>query len=194
MTMIEILSQSQTSFITATHLHELGDIERLKNIKNVCKYHLHVDFDESQHTLIYDRTLREGSGISFYGLQVAKYLMDDKNFINKATEIHKEIGNTMLINDKKSRYNSQIYMTKCQICNKEPKKNEVPLETHHITFQKDCDKNGKLNDKKYIHKNNKSNLVVLCQKCHDKVDNGKLIISGYQETSQNKALVYNFAN
>ena len=42
--------------------------------------HLKITYDETNDELIYDRELSEGSGESFYGLQVAKYLMKDKNF------------------------------------------------------------------------------------------------------------------
>lgn len=190
MTMIEMLAKSGTSFISATHLHELCDLESLEKLNNVKQYHLHVEFDEINNILKYDRQLREGSGLSFYGLQVAKYLMNNKEFNEIATRIHKEIDFNPLINDKKSNYNNKLFMTECQICQKKPKKNEVPLETHHIIFQKDTDKNGFLNDKPHKHKNHKSNLVVLCQKCHDKIDNGSIIIEGYDETSKGNELKY----
>ena len=36
----------------------------------------------------------------------------------------------------------------------------------------------------HIYKNKKYNLVPLCQKCHDKVDVGKIIIRGYLNTSK----------
>ena len=35
----------------------------------------------------------------------------------------------------------------------------------------------------HIHKNNKSNLVQLCDKCHNDVHNNNLIINGYIQTS-----------
>lgn len=191
MTMLEMLTKSNTKFITATHLHELCDFKRLDNFKTIKKYHLHVDFDDINKTLIYDRQLKDGPGLSFYGLQVAKYLMNDSTFINIASEIHKEYGHNSLVSDKKSKYNSDVYMTECVICNKYPKTGEIPLETHHIEFQKNTDENGFILTKKCKHKNHYTNLVVLCHKCHDNIDNGKLIIDGYKKTAHGKKLIYN---
>jgi DNA mismatch repair protein MutS len=190
MTMIEMLSKSKTSFISATHLHELTNLKRLNKLKNVKLYHLHVEFNNINNTLIYDRTLKEGSGTSFYGYEVAKYLMNDQEFIYIASEIHKEIGGDILISHKKSKYNSNVHMTKCQICNKIPKEGEIPLETHHIEFQKNCDENGFILKKQHKHKNHKTNLVVLCSICHDKIDTKELFINGYDNTSHGPKLIY----
>ena len=41
----------------------------------------------------------------------------------------------------------------------------------------------------YQHKNNSNNLVVICQKCHDDVDRGKINIAGKVETSKGEELV-----
>jgi DNA mismatch repair protein MutS len=140
--------------------------------------------------LIYDRGLREGSGMSFYGFEVAKYLMNDPEFISIASEIHKDFGGEVLVSDKKSNYNSNVHMTKCQVCNKIPKEGEIPLETHHIEFQKNCDENGFILSKKHKHKNHKTNLVVLCHVCHDNIDTNQLIIDGYENTSHGPILKY----
>jgi DNA mismatch repair protein MutS len=188
MAMIEKLSESQTSFITATHLHELCDMDTWQNIHNVKKYHLHVEFDEKTQSLVYDRTLKEGNGSSFYGLQVAKYLMNDKDFIEKTIRISNSVGTYTFVSDKKSRYNGAVLMTKCQVCGHKPKKGQVPLETHHIEFQKNADQDGFLLNKPHKHKNHKSNLVVLCSECHDKIDTGELVIKGYKETSKGMKL------
>jgi len=173
-TMLEILSQRKTSFITATHLHDLINIPRLTNLTNVKSFHLHVDYDEKTNTIKYDRTLREGSGDNFYGLNVAKYLIADDRFMNLAQIIKKDVFELPdLVNSKQSNYNSDLYMDMCQICSHKPKKSEIPLETHHISFQKDF-KNGINTDKFHIRKNHKSNLVVLCRSCHDKIDRNEI--------------------
>jgi hypothetical protein len=39
-------------------------------------------------------------------------------------------------------------------------------------------------DKKHIGMNHISNLVPLCDSCHDKLHNGQLKINGYKETSR----------
>jgi DNA mismatch repair protein MutS len=128
----------------------------------------------------YDRTLREGSGDNFYGLNVAKFLIDDTGFMSIANGIKKDIFEIPdLVNHKISNYNPNLYMDKCQICEHKPKKSEIPLETHHIVFQKDFI-NGVNKDKFHLLKNHKSNLVVLCSKCHDKIDNNQIVIRGWK--------------
>lgn len=171
LTMLEILSKRESSFITATHLHDLVNIDRLKDLKNIKSYHLHVEYNEEKNTIVYDRILKEGSGDNFYGLNVAKYLISDDRFMNIANDIKKDVFELPdLVNSKISNYNPDLYMDKCQICGYKPKKSEVPLETHHILFQKDFI-NGINKDKFHLQKNHKGNLMVLCSECHDKISN-----------------------
>ena len=192
-TMLEILAKKQTSFITATHLHDIIKIDRLKKITNIKMYHLHVEYNEETNTIIYDRQLKEGSGDNFYGLNVAKYLIADNNFMRLANEIKKEIFEIPdIIPDKLSNYNSNIYMEKCHICLYQPKENEIPLETHHIIFQKDFNKNGISTNRFHIRKNHKSNLVVLCSKCHDMIDNNKINIIGWLDTNKYDKLKWEY--
>ena len=77
---------------------------------------------------------------------------------------------------KTSKYNSEIILEKCSICN-----SKENLETHHIVFQKDFI-DGKNKKKFHLVKNNKSNLVVLCQKCHDEVDRKNIKIKGWKDS------------
>ena len=93
-----------------------------------------------------------------------------------------------IINKKTSNYNSKVYMDKCNLCNKKSRQNGA-LHTHHINFQKDCF-NGFVKSKPYIKKNQMSNLVVLCEQCHNKVHDDKIIISGYKKTSNGIKLMY----
>lgn len=188
MTMIEMLSKSGTSFITASHLHKILKLDRMKLVKNVKPYHIHISYDEKSNTLTYDRELKDGVGEEFYGLNVAKCLINDKEFIDTANEIKKEIDNKKNI----SRYNNKLKMDECTVCGHIPEGKETSLETHHIIPQKDC-KDGRIKDKEYMSMNHLDNLVVLCQKCHDMVDNGKLIINGYIDTSNGRKLDYNFS-
>jgi len=184
-TMIEMLSKSETSFITASHLHKLLKIDRVREIKNIKPYHIHISYDEKTNTIVYDRTLREGTGEMFYGLNVAKCLINDNSFIEIANEIKKEID----VKKNKSRYNKSIIMDKCSVCGFIPEGKEISLETHHIVPQKDC-KDKKVKGKEYIDMNHPSNLAKLCMQCHDKVDREELIIIGYKETSNGSELEY----
>jgi len=180
--MIKILSEKNTTFITATHLHELVNLDTIKNIKNVKAKHIKLSYDDINDELIYDRILSDGSGPNFYGLQVAKYLMKDKIFNDKTSSILEEYNNLTI---KQSKYNSDIYMIKCEICNL--KEN---LESHHIEFQKDFDLNKIHNKKLHYQKDASYNLVTLCSKCHDQIDRNKIIINGWKETSNGKELDY----
>jgi len=194
-TMLEILAKKKTSFITATHLHDLTKIERLNNIPNIKMYHLHVEYNEDTNTIIYDRKLKSGSGDNFYGLNVAKYLIADNHFMKLANEIKKDIFEIAdIIPDKTSNYNLNIYMDKCHICQYQPKESEIPLESHHIIFQKDFNNNGINPNKFHIRKNHKSNLVVLCSKCHDLIDNNKINIIGWMDTNKCDKLKWEYFN
>jgi DNA mismatch repair protein MutS len=185
MTMIDMLSKSNTSFITASHLHKLVKLERMKSLKNVKPYHIHISYDEKTNTITYDRELKEGVGCELYGLNVAKCLINDETFIEVANEIKKEID----YKKSKSRYNKAVLMDKCMICSYCPEMGETSLETHHIHAQKDC-KDKKVIGKEYLGMNEVYNLVSLCQKCHDEVDRENLIIKGYKETSNGAVIDY----
>ena len=185
MTMIDMLSKSNTSFITASHLHKLVKLERMKSLKNVKPYHIHISYDEKTNTITYDRELKEGVGCELYGLNVAKCLINDETFIEVANEIKKEID----YKKTKSRYNKAVQLEKCQVCDWRPEMGDIPLETHHIHAQKDC-KDKKVIGKEYLGMNEVYNLVSLCQKCHDDVDRKNLIIKGYKETSDGAVLDY----
>ena len=188
-TLIDLLSEKKSSFISATHLHELVKLPEIKQLSNVNCFHLTVRYDYKQKTLIYDRILKRGSGPSEYGLEVASFLMKNTFFIQKAKLLKRNILNLKKV--KKSRYNKKVIMKQCAVCGHKPKRNEIPLETHHILPQKDTDELGFCLAKPYIHKNNQSNLTNLCFKCHDKIDNGTLVIKGYKRTSKgNKLDVY----
>jgi DNA mismatch repair protein MutS len=99
-----------------------------------------------------------------------------------------------MISGKKSRYNSEVYVYKCQLCEKNTIKGDVlPLETHHINFQKDCTegKNSKVNkeNKDHILKNSSANLIVICDDCHNKIHDGEINIKGTVMTSKGKKII-----
>jgi len=163
------LIKKKTSFIFATHLHELANMKRIIEIDKLNIKHLSVKYDNAKNILIFDRKLKDGPGDSIYGLEVCRSLDLDKDFLNLATEIRQEVlGIEQIIKFKKSKYNSNLIIDKCNLCKKED-----AIETHHIHFQKNADDNGFIG---YSHKNKKFNLVGVCEKCHDNIHNGKLEI------------------
>jgi hypothetical protein len=103
--------------------------------------HLAVNYDKDLDKLIFDRKLLAGSGSSIYGLEFARSLHMDKKFLDTANSIRKRLAVDydnveLLMKKKKSKYNKDLYLTKCVICSK-------PVEdVHHIEPQKNADKNG----------------------------------------------------
>jgi hypothetical protein len=144
--------------------------------------------------LVFDRILKEGIGEKVYGIKVAKYIIDDNDFIKRAQEIKNKLLNIPndILPKVKSKYNSNVYIDECKICGEEVdvyNKYNNNLDTHHINFQKDC-KDGFVIKKPHLPKNSKANLIVLCKKCHHKVHHGKLEINGYLDTSIGRKVSY----
>ena len=181
--MLEKLSESNTSFITATHLHNIAKLETVTRLSNVKSKHLKITYDPLNDMLIYDRYLSDGQGESFYGLQVAKYLMKDKQFNERTLDILNEYNNNEV---KQSKYNDKVYLECCEIC-----KSKDNLETHHIIWQKEFNNDNININKFHLQKNDSSNLLVLCMGCHDKVDRNEIIIDGWVNTTNGRKLNYN---
>lgn len=189
------LSKSQSSFIFATHLHEIADMDKIKKLENVGIFHLSVEYDTKTDSLIFDRILKDGSGSSVYGLTVAKYIIKDDEFMQTAHDIMNDLIQkpSSLISEKVSKYNSHVYVDSCQICGKKNNEQEEyvgMLDTHHINFQSDCDDNGFVIGKSYLKMNNKCNLAILCKRCHVKVHHNRIKVSGYKDTSNGRILDY----
>jgi DNA mismatch repair protein MutS len=178
--MLEKLSKSNTSFITATHLHQIAEMPSVKNLSNVKPMHLKVEYDIENDVLIYSRDLQEGQGEKFYGVQVAKFVMKDDEFNKRTLELEHEYGEKV----KTSHYNKNNWMVECYFC-----KTHNKLETHHINWQKDCEDNRVI-EKPHINKNSNYNLLTVCQHCHDKIDRGELHVDGFVHTSNGKMLKY----
>jgi DNA mismatch repair protein MutS len=192
---INMIAHKNCSFIFATHIHELPDIEEVKMLKHVKPFHLKVLYDKDNDKLIFERKLEEGTGESIYGITVAKFIIQDNEFIRMAQKIKNDliqVPNNIIL-PKKSNYNSNVYVNECQICHKKISTNPLGtgLEAHHINFQKNC-KNGFVIDKKHIKQHSSANLAVICEKCHHDVHNGSLIIDGYKDTSNGKELKFSY--
>jgi len=159
------LHRNASSFIFATHFHEIVDFDEIRALTKLHSYHMAVTFDREADLLIYDRKLREGSGPRTYGLEVCKSLYLEEEFMEEAYKIrNKYYPNTRgeLSNDK-TRYNSKKIRGKCEMCNE-----KMGEEIHHINQQKDADKNGFIGS---FHKNHPANLMSICEKCHDDIHN-----------------------
>ncbi len=182
------LSNANASFIFATHLHEIAQMERIKQLKSVKSFHISVKI--LKDNIVYDRQLKEGSGVPIYGVIVARHIIQDREFIDLANMIKNELLDCHddIIPKIKSRYNTKIIIDECKLCGEKNKRMSNNLETHHINYQQNCDINGFVIDKQHLHKNNASNLIILCNKCHDKLHNGLLSITGHIFTSSGKSI------
>jgi len=180
---IQTLAKRECSFVFATHLHDLVNIENVKTLNNVRVYHLSVEYDNQSKRLIYDRKLKEGNGSTLYGLEVCKSLDLDAEFLQLANSVrHKLLDtheNILSTTSNHNKYNKRVYVDKCQVCG------DKASEIHHIAQQKDADSNGYIGT---FHKNEKFNLVSLCEACHDQVHHGNLVIKGYKLTSEGVVL------
>ena len=170
------LDKRCSSFIFATHYHGLNDIKKIKELKGLKIYHLKVHYDVIKDILVYDRHLEEGPGNTYYGLEVAKAMNIPHEYLELAQEIRKEI---LKEGTRTSPYNSKLLVKECEICGN--RINSI-LEVHHITQQKEANKDGFLPDG--THKDAINNLIVLCEKCHDEHHAGKLKIGKIKQTSE----------
>jgi DNA mismatch repair protein MutS len=182
-TTIITLHEKNSSFLFATHLHDLSKLEEITGINSVKHYHMETIYEPNSKKIVYNRKLKEGSGSAIYGLEVAKAMDLDTVFIDKANTIRRKIlGKTnQIIDNSTSVYNPNIIKTTCSICKKPTE------EIHHINEQHLADKNGMIGT---FHKNSLFNLVQLCSACHDSVHHGNLKISGYKMTSDGIELEY----
>jgi DNA mismatch repair protein MutS len=180
---VKFLSKLKSSFIFATHLHELAKMKQINDLSNISMYHLKVIFDKVNDTLVYNRKLSPGSGDAIYGLEVCKAMDMDYEFLKDANSIRQEIMDIKqtIIPHKVSSYNSNVIVDRCGVCGEDAE------DTHHIKFQSEANSEGMIN---HIQKDTKSNLVPLCKICHDSVHANTLIINGYIKTSRGIVLDY----
>jgi len=175
------LSKLKSNFIFATHLHQLMNLEEIKALKNVVAKHLEVYFDEKLQKLVYNRKLQDGNGSSVYGLEFAKSLYMDEEFLEIANSIRKKVSNEyeeleLLTKNKKSIYNKDVLVSTCAICGKRAD------EVHHIK--------PKSTIKNEFQKHHKYNLIPLCKYHHRLAHEGKLQIKGFITTDEGIELHY----
>ena len=188
---LEILSRRKVKFLSATHLHNLTNMDCVKKLNNVGFYHLLVEQDPNDRSkLIYTRKLQQGSGPSSYGILVANSMNMDFDFIKRAQEIRQNISNSSSTLIMGSKYNKDKILGMCEVCNK-----MEAVDVHHINQQCDADSNNLVNtlDGGIFNKNKLWNLVALCKLCHQGVHSSppKIHITGYSSTSTGLKLIFN---
>jgi len=170
---IQKMNQCRSSYIFATHLHEIVDYDEIRDINSLKIKHMSVVYDKENDCLVYDRKLKDGAGNCMYGLEVCKSLNLPMDFMENAYNIRMKYntdygcggaGGGSILSLKGSHFNSKkLIGGLCEKCGI-----RVGSEVHHLQHQSGADDNGYINNNGYkIHKNNPANLVTLCEKCHD---------------------------
>lgn len=161
---IQQLHQKHSSFIFATHLHEIVAYDEVLAMNRLQMMHLRVTYDMQRNQLVYDRKLQPGPGHNMYGLEVCKAMHLPEAFLEQAlalrTKHFPETGSLLQL--RSSRYNARKVVNRCEQCGLRPAQ-----EVHHVLPQKDADAEGFVQSgSTVVHKNHLSNLRALCEACH----------------------------
>ena len=152
------LHARESSFIFATHFHEITNETRLKTLDTLSFKHMTVYYDAEEDCLVYNRKLQDGPGISMYGLEVCKSLHLPNDFLELANTIRKERSDDKcILSRKQTRYNKKKLKGICEQCG------DKGVDVHHLVPQKMSDDNGFIGT---FHKNHKANIMNLCKSCH----------------------------
>ncbi|MGB0990641.1 MAG: MutS-related protein, partial [Halarcobacter sp.] len=180
------LAKLESIFVFATHLHQLPEIKEIEKLKNIISLHLSVMYQDEEDKLIFDRKLKHGSGSSMYGLEYAKSLHMDREFLSVANDIRKRLTDDYdkverLTQKKTSKYNKDVFASSCVICGR------ACDDVHHIKEQARANKDGFIG---HVNQNHKYNLIPLCKLHHKMVHEGKVNINGFVATSKGLELHY----
>lgn len=157
MSTIKRLISSESTFVFTTHLHEImkfpqKDYDRIQ----IC----HIEIKLVNGNIEFVRKIKAGSGDELYGIEIARTLGLNTEFIRDANhfrDLYLDVNENFLTN-KRSRYNKKVIVDHCEMCGEQ--KN---LHTHHIQEQHLADKDNLIG---MLPKNIPHNLMVLCDKCH----------------------------
>jgi DNA mismatch repair protein MutS len=180
------LAKLRSLFLFATHLHQLSTMKEITSLDNDVDLHLSVEYDEDKDMLVFNRVLQAGSGSSIYGLEFAKSLHMDSEFLDTANKIRKRLAKDfdeleLLVKKKTSKYNKDLYVTKCVICG------AIAEDVHHINHKSLADSAGFIG---HFHKDAKHNLVPLCKEHHKEIHDGKIRVDGFVMTSNGLELKF----
>jgi ribosomal protein L44E len=151
---------------------------------------MHIEMDGK---IRYCRKLEDGQGSRVYGLEVCNALGLPSEFLTVANRVRRHVMGVSddVVKPKPSRYNRNVIVDVCKVCG------QNATETHHIRYQKDAI-DGKVNvssDDDSVSTSGSvglhqvSNLVPLCEECHQKEHTGEIQIKGYVQTTDGVELV-----
>lgn len=157
------LSKKQSTYLFATHFHEITTYDEIQAIDRLGLKHMSVRYDPSTQILLYDRLLKDGQGSRMYGLEVCRSLYMDQGFLDRAYQFRNKYFPEQRgeLENSTSVYNAKKIRGKCEMCHK-----EISSETHHLSPQRDADERGFIGT---IHKNHPGNLAAVCESCHDRI-------------------------
>ena len=165
---VQKLAAIKCSFIFATHLHEIINYDEITSLHNVGMKHMSVIYDKEKDCLVYNRKLQDGPGNNMYGLEVCKSLSLPQDFLENAHNIRMKYHpeSASILQQKGSHFNAaHISGGICEKCN-----TRLAADVHHLVFQNEADDNGTIKKKRLtFKKNNKANLLNLCESCHDEI-------------------------
>ena len=170
---LETLHKKNSTFLFATHFHEIIKYEEIKTLNKLKMMHMTVIYNVETNTLVYDRRLKAGAGDSMYGLEVCKSLNLPPDFLQRAHDIRMKYKpeSRNILSLETSQYNAKkIVGGLCEICASTTRNKAT--EVHHLQHQK----NAKKEKNEYIgsfHKNHPANLVNICEECHQKIHTNK---------------------
>ncbi len=171
------LHEARSSFIFATHFHEIVDYDEIKALDRLQLKHMSVVYDRTLDALVYDRLLKDGAGDSMYGLEVCKSLHLPADFLEQAFQLRTKYfpASAGGLSAKKSRYNAQKLRGICEQCGE-----AVSTEVHHLVMQSDT---------AFAYTNHVANLMALCERCHQDMHSVSSLTSedtvvNYRETKK----------
>ena len=177
---LKTLHLKNSSFIFATHFHEIVDYEEIYELDKMILQHMEVHYNKQTNALEYDRKLKDGSGPKSYGLEVCKSLYLEDEFIDLAYQYRNKYypeNQATLVRDT-TQYNAKKIKGMCEICKK-----NIGTEIHHLRHQQEADEHGFIDN---FHKNHKANLVSICEECHLNMhdDNNKTVVKKKKKTTK----------
>jgi DNA mismatch repair protein MutS len=179
MTTLQHLYNQKSSYLLATHFHEITRFPELTQLDTLHMCHLSVVYNGATDSLEYERLLQDGPGNANYGLEVCRSLQMPEELMEMAYQFRSQYfpEYTGSLKHKSSRYNVEKIRGKCEMCGL-----MMSEETHHLQEQQYANSYGYIGT---IHKNHKANLMTLCSSCHDAVhDDSSTIEDSYSNYSK----------
>lgn len=177
---LEHISNRQSSYIFATHFHEVLGFSEIDAINGLKIKHMDVYYDNASRALVYNRKLCDGPGSKTYGLEVCKSMFMDDEFLERAYQIRKKYFDNKynMLGAKPSTYNAKKLKDKCEICG------NPADDIHHMMEQNKADEKQFIH---HFHKNHKANLMSICKECHDKIHEEGIV---YERKKTTKGYIF----